>query len=97
MPSRHRSAAPGHPGIDQVEAEIAYFRACILAAGPATTPRGRAARDTYQPFLERRLRLLAALRDGRGAHWRDYPSLRAISRPAGRASGPPTIALTPWR
>lgn len=52
--------------IDEVREEIDYFRRCIREAGPLDSAQGRAARLTYEPFLQRRLGLLCALK---GKRW----------------------------
>ena len=61
-----RRREPRMPRIEDVLADIAYFRRCIHEAGPADYPTRRDVHDAYAPFLDRRLQLLAML-TGRSA------------------------------
>ncbi len=56
-----RSPSRPTPRIEEVLAEIKYFRRRINEAGPADGPARRAAHAAYAPFLDRRIKLLAKL------------------------------------
>ena len=62
MPTQ-RTKTPPLPAawIDEVLADIAYFRRCIDEAGPKDCAARRAVQAAYTPFLTRRFQLLASL------------------------------------
>jgi hypothetical protein len=61
-------AAPAGPAERELLGEIAWYRRQMFRPGAAP-----ATRAAYGPLLERRLRLLGALRAGRAGAWRDHP------------------------
>jgi hypothetical protein len=72
MTQASRPATPP-PRVQDVVRDIEDLRGRVLAAFERGEAIGQAAQAAYGPALSRRLQLLAALRDGRSAAWRDYP------------------------
>ena len=79
------------PSPSQVLEEIAWYRARMRDAAQGGREAAREARAAYAPFVLRRLKLLAALRERAaddGCGGRPAPPIRSSARPRARGRWP---------
>lgn len=69
------------PSPSQVLEEIAWYRARMRDAAQGGREAAREARAAYAPFVLRRLKLLAALRERAAGDGRPAPPIRSSARP----------------